>query len=261
MRHHGVMATKRTGGDVDVARTASLFADPARVRVLMALTDGRSLAASVLAMEAGLSAQGVSSHLAKLRDAGLVTAEKSGRHRFYRLSGPRVAELIESLASFSPVTEPVRSLKAGTRAEALRRARTCYDHLAGRLGVAVTTALLDRGALVSLDGVPTTVRRDGDRISSPLQGHPYALGPEARPVFAKLGVDVDEVTAARRPPLKFCLDWSEQRHHLAGGLGAALADAVRHAGWVQRRQEGHRALRVTEDGARRFKDLLGVELS
>jgi DNA-binding transcriptional ArsR family regulator len=141
-------------GDADIARTAALFADPARVRVLLALGDGRALAASVLAAEARLSAQGVSAHLAKLRAAGLVVAEKSGRHRFYRLAGPEPAELLETLARFSPA-QPVTSLREGTRAEALRTARTCYDHLAGRLGVAVTSALLARGALAAQDGVRT----------------------------------------------------------------------------------------------------------
>lgn len=131
----------RVEGDADIARTAALFADPARVRVLLALADGRALAASVLAAEARLSAQGVSAHLAKLRSAGLVVAEKSGRHRFYRLAGPETAELLETLARCSP-SQPVTSLREGTRAEALRTARTCYDHLAGRLGVAVTSALL-----------------------------------------------------------------------------------------------------------------------
>jgi DNA-binding transcriptional ArsR family regulator len=241
-------------GDADIARTAALFADPARVRVLLALADGRALAASVLAAEARLSAPGVSAHLAKLRDAGLVVAEKSGRHRFYRLAGPDTAELMETLARFSP-SQPVSSLREGTRAEALRTARTCYDHLAGRLGVAVTSALLDRGAL---SGAPDTRRRPGDRISAPLREHPYTLGPAAEAVFGELGVDLDAVAAGRRPLLKFCLDWSEQRHHLAGALGAAVATRFVDAGWVRRRGQAHRALRLTPEGARALAAHLGV---
>jgi DNA-binding transcriptional ArsR family regulator len=244
-------------GDADIARTAALFADPARVRVLLALGDGRALAASVLAAEARLSAQGVSAHLAKLRAAGLVVAEKSGRHRFYRLAGPEPAELLETLARFSPA-QPVTSLREGTRAEALRTARTCYDHLAGRLGVAVTSALLARGALATVDGERTTRRRAGDRISAPLREHPYTLGPRATEVFAELGVDVDAAAAGRRPLLKFCLDWSEQRHHLAGALGAAVATRFVDAGWVTRRTRAHRALRLTPEGERALETRLGV---
>ncbi|WP_158887281.1 ArsR/SmtB family transcription factor [Amycolatopsis anabasis] len=246
-----------SGGDVDIARTAALFADPARVRVLTALADGRALAASVLATEAGLSAQGVSAHLAKLREAGLVTAERSGRHRFYRLAGGEVTDVLETLARFSPA-EPVTSLKAGTRAQALRFARTCYDHLAGRVGVAVTAALLDHGALRSVDGIPSTRRRVADRLSAPLAEHPYALGPRAAEVFGALGVDV-EGTRTRRPLLKFCLDWSEQRHHLAGALGAALTEAMLNAGWLLRRRPGHRALRLTPEGAAALRDRLGLD--
>lgn len=241
-------------GDADIARTAALFADPARVRVLLALADGRALAASVLAAEARLSAQGVSAHLAKLRAAGLVVAEKSGRHRFYRLAGPDPADLLETLARFSPA-QPVTSLREGTRAEALRTARTCYDHLAGRLGVAVTSALLERGALA---GASDTLRRPGDRISAPLREHPYTLGPSASAVFDALGVDLDAAAAGRRPLLKFCLDWSEQRHHLAGALGAAVATRFVDAGWVRRRSEAHRALRLTPEGAQALESRLGL---
>ncbi|WP_020423156.1 helix-turn-helix transcriptional regulator [Amycolatopsis sp. ATCC 39116] len=250
-----------SGGDVDIARTAALFADPARVRVLTALADGRALAASVLAVEAGLSAPGVSAHLAKLREAGLVEAERSGRHRFYRLR-PDAVEILETLARFSPA-RPVTSLRSGTRAQALRFARTCYDHLAGRLGVEVTAALVERGALVAVDGVRGTARRPGDRLSQPLSEHPYAVGPAAAEVLAALGLDLAAVDAGRgrRPLLRFCLDWSEQRHHLAGELGAALAERFLERNWVTRRRPGHRALRLTPTGADALAELLGVRLA
>ncbi|HVW41835.1 MAG TPA: metalloregulator ArsR/SmtB family transcription factor [Amycolatopsis sp.] len=246
-------------GDADIATTAALFADPARVRVLMALADGRALAASVLATEAGLSAQGTSAHLAKLRDAGLVEVERSGRHRFYRLAGPHVGEVLETLARFSP-SQPVKSLRAGTRAQALRLARTCYDHLAGRLGVTVTAALVAQDALTTTDGDDSTNRRDHDELSKPLATHPYALGPHAKAVFHDLGVDLDAPRARKRPLLRFCLDWSEQRHHLAGALGADLAAAFARQGWTERRAEGHRAIRVTDAGARELRKRLGVDL-
>ncbi|MEW2503186.1 ArsR/SmtB family transcription factor [Amycolatopsis sp. CA-161197] len=243
-------------GDADIAATAALFADPARVRVLLALGDGRALAASVLAAEAGLSAQGASSHLAKLLDAGLVTAERSGRHRFYRLAGA-APELLETLARFSPA-RPVRSLREGTRAAALRSARTCYDHVAGQLGVAITAALVSRGALATVDGDPTTARRPGDRISSQLPDHPYVLGPAAQTVFSALGVDLEAASAARRPLLRFCLDWSEQRHHLAGALGAAVAQRLLDAGWLRRRAQAHRAVRLTPAGSAALGEILGI---
>ncbi|NKQ57196.1 helix-turn-helix transcriptional regulator [Amycolatopsis sp. K13G38] len=247
-------------GDADIATTAALFADQARVRVLMALGDGRTLAASVLAAEAGLSAQGTSAHLAKLREAGLVEVERSGRHRFYRLAGPEVGEVLETLARLSPA-QPVRSLRAGTRAQAVRFARTCYDHLAGRLGVAVTAALLDQRALTATDGIDSTERRPEDKISQPLAGHPYELGPDAETVLRDLGVDLAEVARRKRPLLRFCLDWSEQRHHLAGALGAEVAAAFDRQGWTERRTPGHRALRLTDTGAREIGKRLDVRLS
>lgn len=246
-------------GDVDIAHTAALFADPARVRVLMALADGRALAASVLAAEAGLSAQGTSAHLAKLRDAGLVEVERSGRHRFYRLAGPHVGEILETLARFSP-TRPVTSLRAGTRAQALRLARTCYDHLAGRLGVAVTAALVAQGALATTDGIDSTRRRSHDELSKPLATHPYVLGPHAPAVLDDLGVALEAARDSRRPLLRFCLDWSEQRHHLSGALGAEVADAFARQGWTERRTPGHRAVRITDAGRRELRKRLGVDL-
>lgn len=250
-----------SGGDADIARTAALFADPARVRVLVALADGRALAASVLAAEAGLSAQGVSAHLAKLRDADLVEAERSGRNRFYRLR-PDGVEILETLARFSPA-QPVTSLRSGTRARALRFARTCYDHLAGQLGVEVTAALAERGALITTDGVTGTRRRTGDRLSAPLATHPYTLGPAAAEVFGSLGLDLAAVGArrGRRPLLRFCLDWSEQRHHLAGALGAALAAHFIERGWVVRARPGNRAIKLTDRGAEAIATYLAVRLA
>ena len=158
------------GGDADIAAAAALIADPARARVLLALTDGRALPASLLAAEAGLSAPATSAHLAKLRAGGLIEVEQSGRHRYYRLTGPRVAAVLEALATIAP-QRPVRSLRQHTRAAALRAARTCYDHLAGRLGVALTAALADRNVLTPTDGIHTTDRRPGDPLAAPLPQH------------------------------------------------------------------------------------------
>ena len=249
-------------GDVDIAPIAAMFADPSRARVLTALADGRALPASLLVAEAGLSPQGVSSHLAKLRATGLVEVERSGRNRYYRLSGSAVADVIEALARLAP-TRPIRSLREGTRAQALRTGRTCYDHLAGRLGTAVTQALLDHGALASTDGGTTTRRRADDPLSAQLSTHPYVIGPRAEPVLAALGVDVPGLRAdrsTRRPLLRFCLDWTEQRHHLAGRLGAALTDALFQAGWLTRARQPQRAVRLTEPGRAALAERLGVEV-
>lgn len=246
-------------GDVDIASAASLFAEPARARILSALCDGRALAASVLAAEAGVSAPTASAHLAKLTAAGLIEVERSGRHRFYRLAGSEVATVLEALACIAK-PEPVRSLRQATKVAALRTARTCYDHLAGRLGVAVTAALLDHGALARTDGASTTDRREDDALSARMRNHPYELGPEARDVLYALGVDLDGLLAARRasrPLLRFCVDWSEQRHHLAGQLGATLLDTMFDAGWLERTSR-HRVVRLTDVGQKALHETLGI---
>ena len=216
-------ATRVPAAAADIAPAAALFADRTRDRIVSALVDGRALPASVIAAEAGVSASTTSEHLSRLVAGGVLLVERSGRHRYYRLAGPEVAAAVEALAAISP-QPPVRSLREATRAGALRRARTCYDHLAGRLGVEITAALVDRQALVRTDGRPGTLRGAGDRLAAPVREHPYDLGPAAAAVFGGLGVHLDELLArprTARPLLKFCVDWSEQRHHLAGALGAA----------------------------------------
>lgn len=231
-------------GDADIARAAGLFADPTRAQILIALADGRSLPAGVLAAEAGVTAQAASAQLARLREAGLIEVEASGRSRYYRLSSAQVAVVLEALAGLAPA-QPVRSLRQGSRAQALRESRTCYDHLAGRLGVAVTQALVDRGALVAVDeGLDP----------------PYRLGESAPDTFAALGVPPERLLASgtsRRPLLRFCVDWTEQRHHLAGRLGSELLTAVTSAGWIVRKPR-QRAVRLTELGAEELRARLGL---
>ena len=250
------------GGDVDVASVAALFADRTRARVLMALSDGRALPASVLATEAGVTPQAASAQLARLQAAGLLAVEQSGRHRYYRLATGQVTIILEALAQLAPA-QPVRSLRQSTRAAALRSARACYDHLAGRLGVELTQALIDQRALAPTDGIPDTRRRSGDRLASQLPDHPWVLGPAAAEVLAGLGVPADVLAAdrrpSRRPLLRFCLDWSEQRHHLAGQLGAEILTALLAAGWVTRAQ-GQRAIQLTPDGRAALADRLGLDL-
>jgi DNA-binding transcriptional ArsR family regulator len=244
----------------DIAPAAALFADPTRARIVAALTDGRSLPASVIAQESGVAASTASEHLARLVAGGVLQVERSGRHRYYHLAGPEVAAAVEALAVIAP-QPPVRSLRESTRAAALRRARTCYDHLAGQLGVAVTEGLLREGALVRTDGGAGTNRAATDRLAAPVRAHGYALGAAARPVLGRLGVDLPALLdrpRSARPLLRFCVDWSEQRHHLAGALGAAVLTAFEDAGWVHRRPGG-RALLLTDAGADGLAATLGVQ--
>jgi hypothetical protein len=204
----------------------------------MALADGRTLPAGVLADEAGVSASTISEHLRMLLDAHLVDVERLGRTRRYRLAGSPVAEALEAIARIAP-PEPVRSLRQGTHAHALRRARTCYNHLAGRLGVALMAALLRDGALVG-------ARRPGpvvDRLAAPGRAVAYRLTECGAGTLDGLGVDPD----ALRVPVRYCLDWSEQRHHLAGPLGTALTDRLFAMGWL-RRTDRRRVVLLTDAG-------------
>jgi DNA-binding transcriptional ArsR family regulator len=254
-------STQIPGGEVDVAGVAALFADSTRARVLMALVDGRALPASVLAGEAGVTPQAASAQLARLLDAGMLAVERSGRHRYYRIASPQVVTVLEALAPLAAV-EPVRSLRQSTRAAALREARTCYDHLAGRLGVRLTQALIDRDVLSPADGIPDTRRRPGDQLSSQLPYQPYGLGDGAADVLSDLGVPADRILGddrSRRPLLRFCLDWTEQRHHLAGRLGAELLIRFADAGWVTRSPH-RRAVQLTSAGRDVLRSRLELDL-
>jgi DNA-binding transcriptional ArsR family regulator len=244
------------GGDADIAALASLLADPARCKVLLALDDGRALPASVLADEAGISRPTASSHLGKLTGAGLLTVETHGRNRYYRLAGDEVGELLEQLGRLAPL-RPVKSLREGTRAARLRTARTCYDHVAGRLGVEVMGCLLDRDALVGGDGQYDPRRDNHDALSSPGHDIDYQLTETGRGFLSGIGV---EMPTGKRPLVRYCVDWTEQRHHLSGGLGRAVLDRFLSAGWVKRVPRG-RALTVTDDGRSALADTFGIDWS
>ena len=244
-------------GDADIAAVAGLIGDPSRARVLLALGDGRALAASVLAHEAGVSASTISGHLGKLVDAGLLSVESHGRHRYYRIAGPRVARLLESLAEHAPPA-PVTSLRQGTRASAVRAGRYCYDHLAGRLGVGIMQALLDRRVLTGGDGRFHPARPGSDRLSAPGAEVEYRLTTAGDAWARGFGIDVDELRARRRPLVRYCTDWSEQQHHLAGALGAAVARQLLERGWIER-VSNSRAVRVTDAGHAALPELLGVQ--
>jgi DNA-binding transcriptional ArsR family regulator len=203
-------------GDADISIPAGLLSDPARARVLLALADGRALPASMLATEAGVAASTASEHLAKLCAAGMLSVEPHGRHRYYRIADPRVINAVEALAEISP-RAPVRSLRQGTRANALRHARLCYDHLAGGLGVALMTALVETGALDGGDGGYHREAARTDRLSAPGHDVGYKLTDHGAALVGDFGVDLAALRARRRPLIRYCLDWTEQRHHLARG--------------------------------------------
>ena len=234
------------------------MADPGRAKILLALGDGRALPASVLADEAGVGASTASAHLSKLVEGGLLRVERHGRHRYFRIAGPAVGELIEALARVSPPA-PVRSLRQGSTAQAVRFARTCYDHVAGMLGTQLMQALLERELLTGGDGVFDPSSADEDRPASFGFDLDYRLTPSGVRELTAFGIDFDSLPS-RRPLIRYCVDWSEQRHHLAGSLGAALADRMIELGWVRKAQRS-RALHISEDGFEGLHEHFGLELS
>ncbi|MDA8061011.1 MAG: helix-turn-helix transcriptional regulator [Actinomycetota bacterium] len=236
-------------GDIDIAPIAALMGEPARAAVLIALLGGRALAASTLAAEAQVAPSTASEHLGRLVEGGLVSVEASGRHRYFRLARPEVADAVEALARLSP-RRPVRSLRQGVHAEAIRRARSCYDHLAGRLGVALLDALV-AGDVLGVEEGPTG---SPDPVLGAGRFLHYVVTEHGRERLTGLGVQFDE--AGRRPLTRYCVDWSEQRPHLAGALGAALLSRFVELGWVVRRER--RVVQVTEKGRVAFERELGV---
>lgn len=205
---------------------ASFGASPSRAAILEALMGGQALPASELAYRAGVTNQTASGHLAKLEAAGLVVVRKTGRHRYYALTGPAVAESLEVLMRVAPSARTAR-LPRGMTTE-MRKARMCYDHLAGMLGVAVTIALERRGDLVP-------------------EGDDFALTPQGEDRLSAFGVDVSRARKARRAFARQCVDWSERRSHIAGALGAAIAHRLFDLGWI-RRHPDNRSLTLTEEG-------------
>jgi DNA-binding transcriptional ArsR family regulator len=242
-------------GDADGAAVAAALADPGRWRVLAALGDGRALPASTLAAEAGVAASTASEHLARLVDAGLLSVQRHGRYRYFRLAGPEVGELLEALARVASPA-PVRSLRDGTRAQALRFARTCYDHLAGQVGVAMMDALLRRGFLEA--DRPVDAPAGGDRPAAPGRAIRFGLTEPGVTFLSEFGVDLGTLPP-RRPAVRYCLDWSEQRPHLAGAVGAALTGRLLDLGWIRQADRG-RAVHLSDQGRTGFVTVLGVHL-
>jgi DNA-binding transcriptional ArsR family regulator len=226
-------------GDADIAAPAALIGEHARAALIVALTEAHALAASELARLAGVSNATASVHLAKLVEGGLLAVEPRGRHRYYRLARPEVARAVEALAAVAP-SPPARSLREAIVGEAIRAARTCYDHLAGRLGVAIAEALL-RGRWI----------RGANGTFEPT--------PKGRKAFADLGIDVTELERSRRALLRPCLDWSERQPHLAGALGAALTSRMLGLRWI-RRLPTSRAVRLTHGGEIELRRRFGLEV-
>jgi DNA-binding transcriptional ArsR family regulator len=222
-----------------IAATAALLGDPARANMLAALMDGRALTAKELAYAAHVSPQTTSGHLGKLTQAGLLILQKQGRHRYYQLASPLVGQMLEGIMAVAGAAEPATPRSSTWRGgEALRTARSCYDHLAGRLGVGLADSLCERGHLA--------LTADGGEVTD--SGHRFlrAFGAAPEP--------------GRRVFCRPCLDWSERRPHIAGRLGAALACRCFELGWIAR-QRDTRAVAITEAGRAGFAAQFGVRLS
>jgi DNA-binding transcriptional ArsR family regulator len=212
-----------------IAEVAALIGDAARANMLSALMGGKALTAGELALHAGVSAQTTSGHLAKLSESGLLALEKQGRHRYYRLASAEIAQAMEALMAVAG-GGPKRHRPFGPKDEAMRMARTCYDHMAGRLGIAIADALSAK-RFVILDDSAAAVTKKGQMF------------------FRHFGIDLEAGGRSKRPLCKTCLDWSERRPHLAGRLGAALFEHALASGWVARVPES-RALKITSSGQR-----------
>lgn len=216
----------------NIIRIAALIGDHARAEVLTALMSGMALTATELAEVAGVTKQTISSHLAKLVDAQLLVVEAQGRHRYFRLADHDVAQLLESLMNVAFRTGALR-MRSSPREPALRKARVCYDHLAGELGVHLYDQLVQAGAFtISTDGVQLT--------------------PAGGQIVHALGIDTEALVSKRRTFCRTCLDWSERRHHLAGALGSALLARFEELGWARRAADS-RVVTFTVTGEKKLR--------
>ncbi|GAA2869493.1 winged helix-turn-helix domain-containing protein [Streptosporangium fragile] len=221
-----------------LAETAALLADRTRAAFCQALLDGRAWTAGELARYAGVRPSTASEQLSRLVEGGLLTEERQGRHRYVRLAGPRAAALVEALASYAPDPPRPRNLRQSAQLSAEARARTCYDHLAGRLGVALADAMIARGLVVDDSGLAVTPA--GRAWLADALGYRHSAG-------------------TRRPLVRSCLDRTERLPHFAGALGTALCATALERQWVRRVGSG-RAVEVTPEGAEAFRESLGVKV-
>ncbi|MFM9941502.1 MAG: ArsR/SmtB family transcription factor [Hyphomicrobiaceae bacterium] len=215
----------------DISKTAALMGDPARANMLMALMSGMSLTSTELAREAGVTPSTASGHLTQLEASGLVTSQKQGRHRYFKLADSDVAHAVEALVTIAARAGHLRS-RPGPKNDAMREARTCYDHLAGRAAVELFERWLAAGIL----------RLNGDEVS---------LSPSGRAKLALIGIDIGKLDVQRRPLCRSCIDWSERRHHLGGGIGAAVLLKLIERRWAAR-VDGERTIQFRRDGEKAF---------
>ena len=215
----------------DISRLAALIGDPARANMLTALMDGQALTASELADVAGITLPTASGHLTKLTEADLLHRRKQGRHRYFQLADGDVAATLEALMGLAS-GRGIKRVRTGPKDAAMREARVCYNHLAGRMGVHLFQSLIAKEHLTE----------HGDDVT---------LTPQGQNFMRAFGIDIDDLERARAPLCRSCLDWSERRTHLAGGLGRALLARMEDLGWL-RRDPGSRAIRVTQAGKAAF---------
>ena len=226
-------------GEADLAQPAALIAEPARAAMLLALLDGSERPASELARVAGISASTASEHLARLSTGGMVDVRRAGRHRYFRLHDTDVAAAVEALAAIAP-RRRVDSLRTARTGRAIAYARTCYDHAAGHLGVAIADAFVAQGVVAPLQpGEVGTI-----------------ITPQA-PLLTEIGFDSG--SSGRRPDVRGCLDWTHRRPHLAGRLGATVLTHLEDRQWVVRARDD-RSLKVSESGRTGITRLFGIDV-
>jgi len=215
----------------NISKTAAMMGDPARANMLMALMSGMSLTSAELAREAGVTPSTASGHLSQLEASGLVTSEKQGRHRYFKLADTDVAQAVEALVTIAARAGHLRS-RPGPKNDAMREARTCYDHLAGRAAVELFERWLSAGIL----------RWKGDEV---------CLSPSGGDKLALIGINIAELEDRRRPICRTCIDWSERRHHLGGSLGAAVLSKLIERRWATR-VDGARTIQFRNGGEKAF---------
>jgi DNA-binding transcriptional ArsR family regulator len=222
-----------------IAEVAALVGDPARANILCALLGGRALTATELAHASGVSPQTASGHLGKLLVARLVVVTKQGRHRYYRLAGSHIAQMLESIMNVA-LMGPLRFQPKSKLDDQLRHARTCYDHIAGALGVGLADGLTERGFIILGDEAGEVTSSGADFLS-------------------RLGVDLSGARAKRRVFCRPCLDWTERRPHIGGAVGAALATRCLELKWIERLRDS-RALSITAAGRRCLMDHFSLSI-
>ncbi len=223
----------------NISYIAKLIADPTRAKVLDCLMNNQALPAGELAYMAKVSHPTISSHLSKMVEGKLLITEQHGRHRYYRLANSEIAEVLEKLGTIAPPVQ-VRSLRQSSQLKQVRHARTCYDHLAGELGVKIAEALLNKGVIIL---------EEGEYVVT-IQGAKWLL---------QMGINIEEASKERRTFAKPCLDWSQRRYHISGWLGSAIASSFFDNGWIIK-APNNRAVHLTEKGRKALLDHFDIAL-